>query len=152
MRALRLGPHLALAAIFASATVCAQPATEAGAVATLKSVEGIILVSHPEAMAAGTRYQALRAGVRVLSTADSKAVIHYDKGCDVDLKENQRFTVRPLDECAALIASIESMGIGAAASGNKSGAGAGMADTGGVMILAVGDRIVDRKNRNVSPN
>ncbi len=154
MDARRLGTGLVVAAVFVSGAVWAQQANAQQTVAKLKDIQGTVLVSQGDAMAAGAKDQALRAGTRVVTSAGSTAVISYDKGCDVSLKENQRFTVREMGECAALIASVE--GTGAAAMAGASGAGgmSGMMIAGGVVVAGGVAYAVDRNRSsgNVSPS
>ena len=150
MRTLRLRSCLALVAIFISGMVCAQQPAEPRTVAKLKDIEGTVLVSQGDAMAAGAKDQRLRPDARVVTTAGSKVTINYDKGCDVRLEENQRFVVRELGECAALIASVTGTGVGAAAVG---GGISGMAVLGAVGVGAAITYAVDRdRSRSVSPN
>lgn len=151
MNARRLGTNLALAAVIVSGTVCAQQAFGQQTVAKLKDLQGTVLVSQGDAMTAGTSDQTLRPGTRVVTSAGATVTVSYDKGCDVRLRENQRFTVRESGECAALIASVEGTGVGVAA-----GAGTGGAIGTGLAFIAVGSGImyaIDRKeHRSVSPN
>jgi hypothetical protein len=99
-------------------------------IARLVDVQGNVLVTQEDAMVAGVNDQKLPAGARVLTTAGAKVTISYDKGCDVRLEQNRRFEVRELGECAALIASVESLG---PASGAIGGGATGVA-TGGIGI------------------
>jgi hypothetical protein len=48
-------------------------------------------------------------GARVITTAHSEVIVVYDDGCEVKLKENQRFEVVTDKPCAALIAQAESI-------------------------------------------
>jgi hypothetical protein len=92
----------------APAGAAAQRPADTRTVARLKEPVGTVLVSQGDAMVAGVRDQRLPVGVRVVTTLSAAVTIDYDKGCDVRLRENQRFTVRE-GECAALIASVESV-------------------------------------------
>lgn len=96
---------LGLAAAVGAGAVVAQQ----GAVARLRNVEGGVLVSRGDAMAAAASDQRVAVGARVVTTAGGKVVVRYDNGCEVSIKENQRFTVRE-GECAALIAEVVSVG------------------------------------------
>ena len=80
-------------------------------------------------------------------------------GCDVRLKENQRFTVA-LGPCAALLASVETLGpaagaIGGGTAGATVAAGAAAGNVAGLIatgvIAGVGIYELTRKNP-VSPN
>jgi hypothetical protein len=88
-------------------------------VAKLTNVEGTILVSEGDAMAAGFKDQRLKIDTRVVTTAASTVIIDYDRGCNVRLYENQRFQVRDRGGCCALIAAVEGIGapVAVAASG-----------------------------------
>lgn len=149
MSARRLGTTLALAAFFVAGTAFAQQPDRT--VAKLIDIEGTVLVSEGDAMAAGAKDQRLRVDTRVVTTAGAKVTINYDKGCDVRLEENKRFVVRELGECAALIASVESIGAPVAAAGQGTIGGLGLGILGAVGIgtaIAVGQT----GGTNVSPN
>ena len=49
-----------------------------------------------------------------VTMAGGKAVVNYDVGCDISLKENQRFTVR-MGECALLLGEVVTLVPGSAA-------------------------------------
>jgi hypothetical protein len=97
-----LGLAVTLGAPVASAQ---QPA----AVARLTNMEGQVLVSQGDAMVAATANQRVTVGTRVLTMAGAKVVVNYDVGCDISLKENQRFTVRA-GECAVLLTEVVPLG------------------------------------------
>ena len=72
---------------------------------------------------------------------------------DVRLRENQRFTVRELGECAALIASVEGTGVGASAAAAGGGGMSGLAIAGGIAAAGGVIYAIDRRDRrSVSPN
>ncbi|MBK8742069.1 MAG: hypothetical protein IPM02_22310 [Betaproteobacteria bacterium] len=154
MSATRVGTSFALAAMFASATVCAQQAPDQRTVAKLVDLDGAVLVSQGDAMAAGAADQRLRPDTRVVTTAGSKVTINYDRGCNVRLEENQRFTVREFGECAALIASVESIGVagGVAAAGTGGTGIAGLAVLGAAGVGAAIYGVTRNSGANVSPN
>ena len=54
--------------------------------------------------------QRVRIDARVVTTAGAKVTIHYDRGCDVRLEENQRFTVSNRCGCCALVAAVVPVG------------------------------------------
>lgn len=97
---------LGLAAAVGAGAVVAQ---QGAGVARLRNVEGGVLVSQGDAMTAAGNDQRIAVGTRVVTTAGGKAVIRYDNGCEITLKENQRFTVRE-GECLALLAEVVSVG------------------------------------------
>lgn len=94
-----------------AAALCAVPAAaqQAGTVARLSGLEGSVMVSQGDGMAAATNGQRVGPGARVLTLGGAKVTINYDVGCDISLKENQRFTVR-LGECGALLSEVVSVG------------------------------------------
>lgn len=73
-------------------------------VARLKSVTGNVLVSREAGLATGVQAERLADGTRVITTANSEAVIEFDNGCEVRLKENERFDVESGKACALLVA------------------------------------------------
>ena len=104
----------AIAAVLAAGPVSAQQ--QDNTVAKLKDVEGNVLFSSGDAMVAGANDQRLAAGTRVVTTTGAKVTISYDVGCDVHLKENERFRVT-IGPCAALLAQVEALGPAAGAIG-----------------------------------
>lgn len=87
----------------------ASAAQQAGTVARLNNLEGNVLVSQGDAMVAATNGQRVPAGTRVLTMTGGKVAIVYDSGCDITLKENQRFTVRT-GECPVLLTEVVTLG------------------------------------------
>lgn len=120
MKTLLVSTALGIAALVGADVVGAQ---QPGSIASLVSVEGNVLVSQGDAMVAAVGDQRLPAGARVVITGGGKAVIRYDNGCEIQLKENQRFLVR-VGDCAALLSEVVTLGPGtgtAAAGGIGSG-------------------------------
>jgi len=103
--------HLAIAAGFiaAAATAIAPAQTTREGVAQLKGVKGNVLLSRQTGLAAGGEAARLTEHTRVITTANSEVVVVYDNGCEVRLKENQRFEVEVDKPCAALIAQAQSV-------------------------------------------
>ena len=98
-------------------------------VAKLTSAEGNVLVSQGDAMVTGANDQRLAVGQRVTTTTGATVTISYDVGCDIRLKENERFTVA-VGPCAVLAGQVESLGpaagaIGGGTAGTAPSAGAG---------------------------
>lgn len=136
---------LGMAAALGAGSSAAQ---QAGAVARLINLEGNVLVSQGDAMVAATNGQRVPAGTRVLTMAGGKVGIVYDSGCDISLKENQRFTVRA-GECAALLGEVVTLGPApAVAAGVSSNLVVGVL---GGAALGYGVYEVFR-NKSVSPN
>jgi len=123
---LRSGVSVALAAfIFASQTF-AQESRQP--VAQLRDVSGNTLVSKESGLAAGTEGLRLIPGTRVITTSKSGAVVVYDDGCEVKLKENERFEVEIGKACATLMAMPQSI------LATPAGATAGLAGGGGLVF------------------
>jgi hypothetical protein len=78
-------------------------------VARLKQVSGNVLVSKESGLGAGDEALRLGEGTRVITTANSEVTVVYDNGCEVKLKENQRFEVVVDKPCAALVAQAQSI-------------------------------------------
>ena len=100
---------LGLAAALGAGNAFAQQ----GTVARLSNLEGNVMVSQGDGMAAAVRDQRVAPGTRVVTMAGGKVVVNYDVGCDVSLKENQRFTVRT-GECALLLGEVVTLVPGSA--------------------------------------
>ena len=103
--------HLAIAAGFIAAAAAAiAPAQQAReGVAQLKGVKGNVLLSRQTGLAAGGEATRITEHTRVITTANSEVVVVYDNGCEVRLKENQRFEVETDKPCEALIAQAQSV-------------------------------------------
>jgi hypothetical protein len=135
MKMRRIAVGIAVATALGAGPGLAQ---QQGAVAELSDLEGNVLVSQGDAMVAGTHGQRLPVGARVVSLASAKVTIKYDSGCDVRLKENERFTVA-MGACAALLASVQPVGPAAGAIGGgtaAAGGAAGISVAGGVFAAA----------------
>jgi hypothetical protein len=97
----------ALLCAFAASHPLAQEPKES--VAELKDVKGNVLVSKESGLAAGSEALRLIEGTRVITTANSTVIVKYDNGCEVPLKENQRFEIETRKPCAALVAQAQSI-------------------------------------------
>lgn len=95
---------LIFAAALASGAVMAQQPAGSTAVARLTGVQGNVLVSQADSMAAAGNDQPLAAGVRVITTAGGRATVAYSNGCSRTLGENRRYTVRQQDACPSAVA------------------------------------------------
>src|SRR5689334_20144080 len=88
----------------------AVPAQEGrDGIAQLKGVKGNVLLSRQTGLASGGEATRITDKTRVITTANSEVVVVYDNGCEVRLKENQRFEVEDNKPCAALIAQVQSI-------------------------------------------
>lgn len=92
---------LTLVAALAAGVVLAQQPGAPRPVARLTGVQGNVLVSDADGLAAAANDQRLAPGVRIITTGGAKVTITYERGCIVDLGENRRYTVREQAECAA---------------------------------------------------
>ncbi len=122
--------HLSVLAAFLVSTQPFAQEPRPG-VAQLRDVQGNVLVSRESGLGAGREGLRLLVGVRVITTNKSEATIVYDSGCQVRLKENERFEVeadKPCEVLAAMPQSILSTPAGATAAASA-GAAAGFAVT-----------------------
>ena len=126
-------------------------------VAQLKEVHGNVLVSRESGLASGDAGLRLPPGTRVITTANADAIVAYDNGCEIRLKENQRFEVQEDKPCAALIAQASSI------LAEPAGAALATTATGGALFAAtlpaLGGALVglgilqgEREKQVVSPN
>ena len=127
------------ASLAASASFAQQPQNT---VAKLKDMQGNVLVSQGDAMAAGAPDQRLAVGTRVVTTAGAKVTISYDIGCDITLNANERFTVRT-GECGALMKEVVALGpaegaIGGGTAGTTAATAAGAAGAGLPTLVGIG--------------
>jgi hypothetical protein len=131
------------------------PAQPRSTVARLTNLQGGVLVSQDDAMVAATNNQRVPVGTRVLTPGGASVVINYDAGCDVTLKENERFTVAG-GACCLLAAQVVPLGPAPGAIGGGVGV-AGVTTTdvilGAAIIGGVGYGAYELfKRPSVSPN
>lgn len=148
MNARALVSSVVAGALWSGLALGQQPAPEERTVARLKAPSGTVLVSQRDAVVAGTKDQRLPVGTRVTTTAGAEVVVAYDNGCDVKLNENQRFTVRESNDCAALIAAVQANAAVAAA------AGAGGTFGGAAALIGTGviGAVLINRDRSNNPN
>lgn len=89
-------------AMLAATEVLAQG--QRSGIARLKDVKGNVLLSRDSGLAAGGEATRLSEHTRVITTAGAEVIVVYDSGCEVRLKENQRFEVETNKPCEALVA------------------------------------------------
>lgn len=136
---------LGMAAVLGAGASAAQ---QSGTVARLNNLEGNVLVSQGDAMVAATNGQRVPAGARVLTMTGGKVAVVYDSGCDISLKENQRFTVRA-GECAVLLTEVVTVGlVPVVATGVTSNMVIGVLGAAGFGVAAY----EVFRNKSVSPN
>jgi hypothetical protein len=95
-------PFALLLALLAAVAAPAQD--QAGGVARLKGLKGNVLLSREAGLVAGGEATRISEHTRVITTAGAEVVVAYDNGCEVRLKENQRFEVEVDKPCAQLVA------------------------------------------------
>jgi hypothetical protein len=133
-----------------------QPAREG--VAQLKNVAGNVLVSRESGLGAGVEALRLKEGTRVITTARSSTTIVYDNGCEVKLKENERFSVESGKPCELLVAMPQSIlatpaGTSvAAAAGSAAVFSATLPALGGAAAAGIAALRASRENQPVSPS
>ena len=139
-----------IASLAAAATFAAQ--AQQSTVAELSRVLGNVVVSDVAGMSAGANGLRLAKSVRVATTANSETTILFDNGCRVELKENQRFTIDDGQPCAVLLASVQAVPVGTALGAPVA---AGVSGTTLALVaggVGLGIYLINRNNRNSSPN
>jgi len=123
-------------------------------VAELRDVLGNVLVSDAQGMASGTENQRLKNKVRVTTTSRAGVVVKFDCGCEIRLKENERLDVETPRPCAALLAAVQAVPVGAPIGAVAATGTSGISGTGALIAtgVGVGAYLLYRNNRNVSPN
>ena len=140
-------------------------ADRSGPVATLKVLEGNVLVSGEAGLASAEASARLVEGSRVITTANARVLVVYDDGCEVQLEPNQRLAIERGKPCRERLAQAESIlrepegmllaggtgaagGAAAAALAGTLGPGIGLAaGAAGAAVIAAA-----RGERNTSPN
>ena len=148
-----LGALLSLPSFSQSA--CDDPQSAArDTIAELRDVLGNVLVSDAQGMASGTESQRLKNRVRVTTTSRAGVLVKFDCGCDVRLKENERLDAEAPRPCAALLAAVQTVPVGAPIGAVVTTGSAGISTTGALITtgVGVGAYLLYRNNRNVSPN
>ncbi len=92
---------LALVFVLAAGATQAQQPAPPRPIARVTGLQGNVLVSQADGMAAVVNGQQLAPGARLITTAGAKVAITYDAGCLVNMGENQRYTVREAAQCTA---------------------------------------------------
>ena len=133
--------------MLATTPVFAQPTAQ------LRNVEGNVLVSTVQGAVAGVNGLAVPDKSLVTTTSSGLVDVVLPSGCTINLKPNQRVEVDVTKTCEALLALVTAAP-GAVALG-AGGAAAGIAGTNIALIagaLGAGAILIDRGNRNSSPN
>jgi hypothetical protein len=91
--------HWVIAGMLVAGVAQAQQPASARPIARVTEVQGNVLVSQADGMAAAVNGQRLAPGARLITTAGAKVTLTYESGCLVSMAENQRYTVREAAEC-----------------------------------------------------
>jgi len=137
--------------MLATTSVFAQPSTQL--TAQLKKVQGNVLVSTAQGAVAGVNDLAVPDKSLVTTTSNGVVDIVLPSGCTINLKPNQRVEVDVTKTCEVLLALVTTAP-GAVVLG-AGGAAAGLSGTNIALIagaVGVGVILIDRGNRNSSPN
>jgi hypothetical protein len=79
-------------------------------VGKLKDVKGLVTVTTGDMLATAVSGAPLIADTRIVATSSGEVILNFDIGCDIKLEANQSIRVRDGLNCAALLASVESVG------------------------------------------
>jgi hypothetical protein len=103
---------LLLAASFAATA-------QSSSVGTLEKIQGVVSVSANGTVSSVTANTSLSDGNVVLNSGTGSSVVRFNNGCTIDLKANQVFTVKSDETCAALLASVKTVGAPQVVVGNS---------------------------------
>lgn len=146
--------RVAFAAMLVSSQSFAQDARPG--VAELKEVSGNVLVSREAGLGAVRNGTRLSAGMRVITTNKSRATVVYDDGCEVVLKENERFEVQTGKPCATLVSLPQSILLAPEGATVATAAGSAPIFTATIPIIGAAVALAilrnGRASQNVSPS
>ena len=94
------------------ALLLAGAAGAAQADATLSRIEGGVRVNQGNEFTTAFEQLALRAGDRVMTLADGKALITFDDGCEMEAGPNTLITVPSTSTCAGGVARAQNIAPG----------------------------------------
>jgi hypothetical protein len=92
---------------------------QSSSVGMLENIKGVVSVSSNGAVTSVTANTSLSNGNVVLNSGTGSSMVRFNSGCTVDLKANQVFTVNSEATCAALLASVKTVGAPAVAGGTS---------------------------------
>ncbi len=142
--------RVAISLLAATAFVSTWAQTAPSAVGQLQSVQGLVTVSSGDQLVNGANGVSVFEGSRIVTTSSGGATVVLSGGCSITLAPNQSLLVQAGQSCAALIASVQSVGGSvppAVVAGGGAGGGAGMLVAGGVGLGIVA-LAVRNDNRN----
>ncbi|MGL4233571.1 MAG: hypothetical protein ACRDAM_12070 [Casimicrobium sp.] len=136
---------------------CDDPnAAKKPTIAELKDLVGNVLVTNEANISSAAPGLRIPNKVRVTTTAQAGVVVSFDCGCDVKLKENERFDVDAPRGCGAMLALVQPVTAGVALGTATTGAAvATTGTTAGLLTVGavgVGGYAQLRRSRAVSPN
>lgn len=119
-------------------------------VGKLKDVKGLVTVTSGDTLSTAVSGAPLIADTRIIATSSGQVILNFDIGCDIKLEPNQAITVKDGLNCAALLASVQSVGAPTVVAAGAGGVGvpAYLLAAGGALVL-VG--ATNRQN-SVSPD
>jgi hypothetical protein len=79
-------------------------------VGTLEKIQGIVSVSANGVVTNVTANTTLSNENVVLNSGNGSSLVRFENGCNIELKANQVFTVNSEAPCAALLASVKTVG------------------------------------------
>lgn len=92
---------------------------QSGSVGTLENIQGVVSVSANGTVSSVTVNTSLSNGSVVLNSGTGSSVVRLNNGCTIELKANQVFTVNSGETCAALLASVKTVGAAPIVVGNS---------------------------------
>lgn len=134
----------------AAVSAWAQGPGAGKAVGKFQDVQGLVTVSSGDQLANAADGAPVLEGSRIITTNGGGVTIVFERGCRVTLRANQSLTVHDGDDCAAIIASVQSLGSSVVPTVVAAGSstGTGLAVAGGALLL-IGNI---HSNNQVSPN
>ena len=130
---------LFLSTFFNTVSFSQTPVAEA--VGVMIRVEGLVTVSQDDRLGNAFKGEVILQNARVATTATGSTTIRLNNCCVIVLKPNQAVTVDYRRECKAILASIQSSGLGGiAGAGGVSGIGSAVTPQilGNTLILGSG--------------
>ena len=136
-------------ALFAASVFAQQNQSVIGKVTELA---GVVTVTDGVRGGTATLGSPVVDGSRYVTSSNGRVTLRLDNGCDIKLEPNQAVTVRERP-CAALIASIQSVGVAAVLATSTGGSAA--AGALGVVAIGAGGLLLEDQfldNRPISSN
>ena len=96
---------------------------QSSSVGMLENIQGVVSVSANGAVNSVTANTSLSNGNVVLNSGTGSSMVRFNNGCTIDLKANQVFTVNSEATCAALLASVKTVGAPVVQAGGAGGLG-----------------------------